>query len=331
MSNFEKNYEKTTIAICAFVALAFIALAVFGFLGLNKFFQRDEVEKNDLAVSENIQLIEESSSKLTSPIQWSEFSQDGRNLNLLTPLSLFVKEGETELIDLYKGDPVHPPVDNSWWLEYGLDPGIADSLQLDPDKDGFSNLEEFEAKTSPIDDSNYPTLINKLMAKEVTKLKTRLTFSSDGGEQYRFKYQDSKRIEVRSPFIEVGSRFFDEEPVKSRYILQEVEDKEIEKNGFTSNRKQAKIQDTVLDKTFEVFYGSNYSVDNTEYTVSFVLDAVGKSETPFPVTENTRFDLPSCKVSEDGQYLFEGVEDNQAVISWTENGKENSIKLALSE
>ena len=42
---------------------------------------------------------------------------------------------------------VHPPVPNDWFEKYGLHIEDADVLDQDPDKDGFTNLDEWQAGT----------------------------------------------------------------------------------------------------------------------------------------------------------------------------------------
>lgn len=67
------------------------------------------------------------------------------------------------IIDIY--DPaapsVHADVPNSWFITNGIADalGRADGMDMDSDKDGFSNREEFLAHTSPSDAAAYPALV----------------------------------------------------------------------------------------------------------------------------------------------------------------------------
>jgi PKD repeat protein len=61
---------------------------------------------------------------------------------------------------LHKTSPILADTDNdgmtdSWEVQYGLNPLINDA-QNDKDGDGYSNLDEFSAKTNPIDNGSYP-------------------------------------------------------------------------------------------------------------------------------------------------------------------------------
>ncbi len=67
------------------------------------------------------------------------------------------------VIDIYdpKAESLHNGVPNAWFISNGIADalGRADGLTLDSDGDGFSNQEEFAAKTSPADPNNLPPLI----------------------------------------------------------------------------------------------------------------------------------------------------------------------------
>lgn len=67
------------------------------------------------------------------------------------------------IVDIY--DPaaknVHGDVPNTWFITNGIADalGRADGLDIDSDNDGFSNKEEFDAKTKPADAASYPNLV----------------------------------------------------------------------------------------------------------------------------------------------------------------------------
>lgn len=94
-----------------------------------------------------------------------------------------------------------------WKLEKGFpidDPSVA---QADPDKDGFSNLEEFKAKTDPLDPQSRPSLLFKLRVEQYTKVPFRIQFrgyapdATDGRMQFQLNLLDSAR---KSRFAKEG-------------------------------------------------------------------------------------------------------------------------------
>lgn len=69
----------------------------------------------------------------------------------------------TTVIDIYdpKAESLHNGVPNAWFISNGISDalGRADGLALDSDGDGFTNMEEFSAKTSPSNPASLPPLI----------------------------------------------------------------------------------------------------------------------------------------------------------------------------
>ncbi len=95
---------------------------------------------------------------------WTQAMDGERPVDLFTGIAaLHQKQRARKPVDLLKDPPVHPPIPNTWWIENRLDPGFADSPNRDPDADGFSNIEEFIAKTDPNNGKSIPALIAKLM------------------------------------------------------------------------------------------------------------------------------------------------------------------------
>ena len=77
-----------------------------------------------------------------------------------------VKLAEREDLDS-DGDGIPNKVELAW----GLDPNNADDAKEDLDGDGFSNLEEYLAKTDPKDGKSHPALVNLLRVKELRSKK----------------------------------------------------------------------------------------------------------------------------------------------------------------
>lgn len=77
-----------------------------------------------------------------------------------------LKDGN--LVDILEsGNELFPGIPNAWILEHGLDYLDADLPERDPDTDGFTNYEEFTAKTNPRDAKSSPEVWTKLRLTEV--------------------------------------------------------------------------------------------------------------------------------------------------------------------
>lgn len=89
---------------------------------------------------------------------------------------------KTTVIDLYdpKAANIHGDVPNSWFLSNGLSDvlGRSDALTLDSDSDGFTNADEYAAKTKPTDAASYPNLVQQSGTPrlEVVKVETARAF-----------------------------------------------------------------------------------------------------------------------------------------------------------
>lgn len=121
-----------------------------------------------------LESIEKANASLISPGSW----------NLDTPTSLFVSERylvengvlrNPENASFYRHSDGRP-IENSWFSQY---PAIAKQLgkprlQLeDPDEDGFTNEEEWAAKSDPTDPKSHPPLRTKLYFVNQTQVSHR--------------------------------------------------------------------------------------------------------------------------------------------------------------
>ncbi len=93
---------------------------------------------------------------------------------------------------------------DTWEKLYGLNPLDALDAAGDVDKDNFTNLEEFSAKTSPVDSKSRPPLIDFLKAEKIDAIKFPYTLkskSSLGGGGYSFQINEGAS---RTYFIKIG-------------------------------------------------------------------------------------------------------------------------------
>lgn len=97
--------------------------------------------------------------------------------------------------------------------ELGLNPQDPADAKGDLDSDGFSNLEEFEAKTDPKNQASHPALVNLLRVKELRGKKLPLIFSGvnsmpNGQKQLVFNLTSPQRrtfyVAENSPIGEVN-------------------------------------------------------------------------------------------------------------------------------
>ena len=112
-------------------------------------------------------------------------------------------------------DSDHDGLPNDWEVKYALNPNDASDAAKDADKDGFTNLEEFEAQTDPQDPKSHPDYLDYVSVQGAPR-QTFLPFYFKSamplpGNTYRLTFQ---RLDTKSKFdstyqVKVG------DPVKS--------------------------------------------------------------------------------------------------------------------
>src|SRR6266446_6721467 len=133
--------------------------------------------------------------KLQQPSQWTSRDRAG----LFVPEKHFIDANG--LPTTLKTTEVHPPVPNDWLEQFGLPIVDADVLEQDPDGDGFTNLEEWQGHTNPIEKSSHPDYLTKLKMKTFSEEPFRLIFSSWVGDTYAINTID---MAVPTQFLRIG-------------------------------------------------------------------------------------------------------------------------------
>jgi len=133
--------------------------------------------------------------KTTEPRQWTFSSRSG----LFVPEKHFIgADGKPATL---QNTQVHPPVPNEWLEQFNLPIADADVLSQDADGDGFSNLDEWQGHTNPIDKNSHPDYLAKLKLKAFTEEPFRLKFSSWVGDTFAINTIDLKQPTL---FLKVG-------------------------------------------------------------------------------------------------------------------------------
>ncbi len=340
MSWFSKNYEKAALggAVAVTIGLAY--------LGWSKLSNVDDdfgpgVQSGGgtmTAVADS-DLIPKAQQSMKRDLTWKQGLDGDRPVDLFTGIALFLKKSESDKpVDLLKGEPVHAPISNTWWLEHRLDPGFADSADRDPDGDGFSNLEEYLDKTDPNDPKSFPALISKLMFVRDESLVWVVRPGYGDGAKFPFSYEDSRRRVNRIPAGEdIGpdELFFKREPMANRFKLLGSEIR-TEMNNKTHAEEQVtytRIEDQRPNKKGTVYQlpaplAEQRKAEYRQFdrTAVFSLEALGKNGAEFKVDENSVFALPSDAPKKD--YLLKKVTANSVTVEYTDSqGKTKTLEL----
>lgn len=143
----------------------------------------------------NALALEAASKKLDQPPQWTFSGRSG----LFVPEKHFI--GSNGMPATLQTTQVHPPVPNEWFEQFGLPIADADVLEQDPDDDGFTNLDEWQGKATPIDKHSHPAYVSKLKLRSFTEEPFRLKFDSKSEETFIINTTDLKEP---TQFLKMG-------------------------------------------------------------------------------------------------------------------------------
>lgn len=341
MSWISKNYEKAALGGTAVVAIGLVFFGWSRFGSVEKDFgdtpRGRGKEKTAIAGADQIP---RSRQQLQSDRTWdASVIPGGRPVDLFRGVPLFVsRENPEKALDPYSGPEIHEGIPNSWWLKNYIDPGFADSPSRDPDGDGFTNLEEFQAKTDPNSDKEVPAVIAKLMYVKDESLMWVLQprYGSEG--KFPFKYRDSDKQENKvrpSKMVGPGDLFFATDPMAKRFkFLGSEERTEMnEKVNIEMKVTYVRIEDQRPNKKGKIYelpapLSDQRANEHLQYdrTAVLSLEALGLSGTEFKVEENTRFALPPTAETKD--YLLKSVEPKSIVVEYTDaSGERKTVKI----
>jgi hypothetical protein len=139
--------------------------------------------------------LDRAAEQLEKPAQWKGSTRSG----LFVPEKHFI--GANNEPATLQNTQVHPPVPNEWFEKFGLPIEDADVLDQDPDKDGFTNLDEWQGGTDPKNKDSHPDYLTKLHLVSATEEPFRYIFSSRIKETFGINNIDQSEP---TQFLKVG-------------------------------------------------------------------------------------------------------------------------------
>ncbi len=311
MSWFKSNYH--------WVALGggVLALGVLGYVGhaanksLNDEFAGISKSPKTDAGAKGGELADSLNQTLVSKEQVSlRKTPNGRPVKFFTSVDWFIKDGDkSQPYDLLQ-DPkeLHEGIPNQWWVDNGVDPSFDDSPERDHDADGFTNREEYDGGSDPVDPKSFGDLLKKLEVVSVERDTWILKFESSTRAGFQFSYRffkDSKSNrgkKVKTPVgqgVVVQDKFFKQKNGKERFQLIGSEERPSPRGSLRET--WAKVRDLKEGKRGEVFElrkggprrgspkGSDFRYD---HRVTFRLNAIGQTSKEVTIDEDGVFTLP---------------------------------------
>ena len=225
-----------------------------------------------------------------------------------------LKDGN--LFDPIEGDtPLHPPVENSWLLKFGLDYTQGDILDSDPDNDGFTVLEEYKAQTDPTDDASVPPYWTKLRMANSRRepFKVKFSGSPDGGETFTINFIDNPSEPTR--FLTMG----DEVRIAGvPYKLAKFTPKAVMRDDIERDESELLIENKASGS--QIVLVTDKIVDSPTSFATFRNLISGKE---FEIKKGEKFEIEQ----EPGvQYQLTEVTDATATIRNTKTGEQFQIE-----
>ncbi len=203
MSWAKENYGKVALII---VSLLTAGVSVFLYLNAAAFQNAFANLSGTLARGDKLpeiplEALSLGKERLEQPAQW--IGRAEASLLVATPHMIQVVDGEESLVNPLKpgSPPIHPPVENEWFVKHGLDILSPNILEEDTDGDKFSNLEEWKHGTNPRDPTSTPPPHLLLVLKREDRKSNRLEFRSYTEDVFTIN-----TIDVKQPtlFLEIG-------------------------------------------------------------------------------------------------------------------------------
>jgi hypothetical protein len=234
--------------------------------------------------------------------------------NKAVPLNksvLLALKGE-ELIDMYlETIQIRPPLTNEYLRVNTLAWKHPNVGELDPDEDGFNNLEEFEKRTKPKDARSHPPLTDKLFMVERLSKDYRIVLRTASGQ---VSMPDEPKVPARTKFIE-PSKVGTDPPIffggnGDRFKAIKWESKKIPDPRLgEKDVSELTIEEIVTKKQIVLVMGVETNL--AEYSAKFELRL--KQIIPIaPVQKGGTFRIPGY---EDTTYRVMDIMEDKAIIS----------------
>ena len=213
MTWIKENYDRFLLALAA---TALLVCAAWLFISTRRFQEtfkelQGQVVHSQKIPSVDLDRIAAQHDKFKNPDLWKPAPlPDGRRLPLFVSVPYLAKPGPPdasgnptkELSDpITDPNPLHPPVPNKWFFDHKLDALAVDALSDDPDGDGFTNLEEFNAGTDPSNKASHPPYLGKLFFRRFEQRPFRLVFSARVNQIVQLNPRD---LNESTLFLKVG-------------------------------------------------------------------------------------------------------------------------------
>lgn len=313
MQNRQGNYEKTILVISSLIAIGVAAFLVFESQGFEESIALQQgVSPNDLNAPAT-QKVTDAIDVMKKKYLWTSPVRNGKGAPLNKSVLLVMKD--SKLFDLLLPEPkLREPMTNVFLvgdqtkmppeepLPHIFSPNVGD---LDADSDGFSNLEEFNAKTDPRDASSMPPYTDKLvLTKRISHDYILLLKGNTEGT-----YQIQRTVPTKANVFKPVNEVFGFGKGESRFKILSGRTETIEHPTLGPKVISIlKMLDLSTNSEFELVEGKEKNL--ADYEAEFEFRWKKRQVIP-GIKEGTTFQLPGLGKT----YYIKALEESQAIIS----------------
>lgn len=312
MQKSQSKYERIILAVAALLAIAGSAWMVMqtgGFADSLKIAKANP--KQEFGPIDNATATAEGAiARLTAPYKaWVSPVMNNKAVPLNKAVLLVMKD--SQIYDLYVEQPqLRPPMTNEFLRSHALaylSPNVGD---LDPDADGFPNLEEFQKGTNPKDPKSHPPVTDRLFLVQRISHDFLITLKGTGSPlQIRITTEDKKSkgwfAEGEGKAFGPGDRF-----VIKRFEKKIVPDPKLGEKDVSELTVEDRLRknNVVLVKDVEV------NIADYEALFEFRLGRTAQ----FQYKKGDTFRIPDYP---DTTYVVLDIQEDSVVIAPLEGGK----------
>ena len=331
MQNSQGSYEKVILTISAILAIAVSVYLVLESQGFEKSLVLAQASsRNDLNPPDK-QSVLAATDTIKKKYSWVSPVKQGKAVPLNKSVLLVMKEGK--LFDLLLQDQeqmFRPPMTNIFLtgdltknppesqLPNLYSPNVGD---LDADDDGFSNLEEFNAKTDPRDATKMPPFTNKLVLRK--RISHDYILMLKGGSDGTFQIQ--RLVPTKGSVFKPLNEEFGFDKGVNRFKLLSAQKQTVQHPTLgPMDAFVVKVLDLSTKKEFELTQGKETNLAEYEAELEFLW----KKRQVIPgVKEGKTFQLPGLGLT----YHILKLEESKAIIAPDKDGKLSSQTVEIKQ
>ena len=320
MNWIQKNYERAFLIAASALAILGSIWIILKASGFKSRFVTEEVVPNNKFDALKTDAVADALKRVANVPQWPANPQ--MPLFSSTPFVVMNdRPNEPFRMRDPEGAKLRDPVPNVWLVDNGLDYTAIDVLEQDPDRDGYSNLDEFLGETDPNSSLSQPGWDTKLHYVERIEqpLTIRLSSFDNGTCSIAFITTGPDGTEQRrNEFIKEGAFSARFEP--GRFKIENVKQETVQRFGSPTQVAVAFMKDANDRKGAVIRLEQGALVPHPTYVAKFAYDLTAES---FEVKEGEDFEL---RKPAGMTITVEEIGADQAVIAYVPEGGNDLTK-----